>query len=418
MKRSTDRILTTHVGSLVRTPKIIADMLASESGEGVSEPEFEEHLRAGVGQVVQEQVQAGVDVVSDGEYGKRGWTQYVADRLEGLEFQEIASREGPQAQGRDRERFAEFYATYNRIEQTMWMPGEAQRPSRPGRFGWACTGPIRYKGHDALSRDIANFKAALRDADAEEAFMPVVAPCSVETSRPNRHYETSEAFLFAVADALREEYRAIVDAGFILQVDDAWLPMKYSMMVPDGTLEDYQRWARVRVDALNAALAGIPEDRVRYHICWGSQNVPHMQDVPLEDVAELVLSVRAGAYAVEAANLRHQHEWKVWEDVKLPAGEGPDPGRGHPFDQHRRASRTDSLADREFRATPGPGECHRGHRLRVLPELGPDPGASIGAMGEVGGAGRRCEARERTAVGIAKGEYRLAHAIEFGPDCG
>lgn len=326
MRRSTDRVLTTHVGSLVRTPEIVADMLAAERGEGAGDRTINEHLREGVADVVRRQAAAGVDVVSDGEYGKRGWTQYVADRLEGLEFQELEADEGPQSHGSDRERFADFYATYNRLEQTMWMPPEGQTPTRPGRFGWVCIGPIRYKGQSAVQRDIENFKAALDGAEVEEAFMPVVAPCSVETSRPNRYYPTSEGFLFAVADALREEYRAIVEAGFILQVDDAWLPMKYSMMPPDSTREDYRRWAQVRIDALNAALDGIPEDRVRYHICWGSQNVPHTQDVPLRDIVDLVLSVRAGAYCIEAANPRHEHEWQVWQHVALPDGKILIPG--------------------------------------------------------------------------------------------
>ena len=326
MRRSTDRILSTHVGSLVRTPEIVADMLAAERGEAPDDRTIGEHLREGVADVVRRQIEAGVDVISDGEYGKRGWTQYVADRLEGLDLQELGPGEGPQAQGSDRQRFADFYATYNRLEQTIWMPTEGQTPARQGRSGWACTGPIRYKGQPAIQRDIENFKAALDGAEVEEAFMPVVAPCSVETSRPNRYYPTSEEFLFAVADALKEEYRAIVDAGFLLQVDDAWLPMKHSMMAPGSTLEDYRRWAQVRVDALNAALDGIPEDRVRYHICWGSQNVPHMQDVPLRDVVGLVMSVHAGAYCIEAANPRHEHEWQVWEDVRLPDGKVLIPG--------------------------------------------------------------------------------------------
>ncbi len=180
------------------------------------------------------------------------------------------------------------------------------------------TGPIRYSGQATINRDIADFKKALSDQNIEEAFMTAVAPASVVPDREDHYYKSDEEYVFAVAEALRDEYRAIVDAGFILQVDDAYLALYYDVMVPPATLEEYRAWARLRVDALNHALAGIPEDRVRYHVCWGSWNAPHVSDVPLKEIVDLILDIRAGGYCIEMANPRHEHEWRVWENVKLP----------------------------------------------------------------------------------------------------
>jgi 5-methyltetrahydropteroyltriglutamate--homocysteine methyltransferase len=260
-------------------------------------------------------------VPSDGEFGKRGWTQYVGERLGGLALVAGTSGEPPTsawAQFPDYERFREFYRVYDRIERTNFWVGAKESPPAGGAPRWECVGPVTYQGHAAIQRDIANVRAALDGTPVEEAFMPVAAPCSVEANRVNRYYPTEEAFLFAVADALRVEYQAIVDAGLLLQVDDAWLPMRYSRMGANPSLTDYYRWADVRVAALNHALQGIPSDRVRYHICWGSQNVPHMADISLRDMLPLLFNVRAGAYAIEAANPRHAHEWQVWETAKLP----------------------------------------------------------------------------------------------------
>ncbi|MDE2837075.1 MAG: cobalamin-independent methionine synthase II family protein [Chloroflexota bacterium] len=328
MKRSEDRILTTHAGSLVRTPGIIRAMKALDEGKPYDEQTYREDLRNGVADVVQRQAEAGIDVVSDGEYGKRGWSQYVIERFTGLEperREELRTfmDRGPRDSG-----FVDFWSRYRKLETVIWLPepafGDAVKAGKLGpglpQTAWVCTGPVTYRGHDAVARDIENFKAALGAADVVEAFMPVVAPCSAEVTRENRYYDSEEDYLSAVATALSEEYRAIVNAGLLLQVDDAHLPMRFSAMAAQGRADEWERWAAMRVDALNAALEGIPSDRVRYHICWGSQNAPHLDDAPLRVVINQVMRVNADAYVIESANPRHEHEWTVWEDVKLPPG--------------------------------------------------------------------------------------------------
>jgi 5-methyltetrahydropteroyltriglutamate--homocysteine methyltransferase len=320
MIRSTDRILTTHVGSLVRPPELVAILRAKENNEPVDEKTYEDCLRNSVAEVVRQQAEVGIDIVSDGEFGKSiSWSRYVLERLDGFEDRPNESRKdadparalGPR---QDTEQFAEFYAEYNK---TQGFSGSMRY--------CVCTSPITYTGQDALQRDIENFKAALNGVTAE-AFMPVVAPASVTPERKDEYYKSEEAYVFAIADALREEYTAIVDAGFMLQVDDAHLPLMYDQMVPPASHEDYLKWAGLRIEALNHALEGIPEERTRYHICWGSFNSPHVGDVPFKVIADLVLSVHVGAYAIEMANPRHEHEWRVWEDIKLPEGKVLIPG--------------------------------------------------------------------------------------------
>jgi 5-methyltetrahydropteroyltriglutamate--homocysteine methyltransferase len=193
-------------------------------------------------------------------------------------------------------------------------------------FRAVCTGPIRYKGHAAVARDIANLKTAAAKAGAREAFLPVVAPASALPESKNEHYRTERDFMFALAEALREEYKAIVDAGLIVQIDDAFLPYMYEKLVPPMTLAEYRNWADLRIDALNHALEGIPEERSRYHICWGSWNGPHTFDVPFKEIVDLVLKVKVGAYLFEAANPRHEHEWRLWEKVQPAPGKVLIPG--------------------------------------------------------------------------------------------
>ena len=330
MKRSSDRILTTHVGSLVRPPEIIAAMRASELHQPYDEAALERNLTKGVAAVVRKQAEVGVDVPSDGEFGKQGWAGYVRYRLGGLEWHDAEAGAPPFSIGgiaQGRQDFPGFYETYGRVERTTWMPnspsGEPFPDVPPSQSSWTCTGPVTYIGQKEIARDIANFKAALANVQVEEAFMPVVAPCSAEGTRVNQYYKTDEEYLFAIADAVREEYKAVVEAGLVLQVDDAILPMRYN---PTGDLQQFLKWAEVRIDALNHALEGIPEDWVRYHICWGSQNVPHTWDIPLKDILPLILKVKAQAYSLEAANPRHEHEWEVWQDTKLPEGKILIPG--------------------------------------------------------------------------------------------
>jgi 5-methyltetrahydropteroyltriglutamate--homocysteine methyltransferase len=268
---------------------------------------------------VRQQVQAGVDIVDDGEFGKStSWSLYALKRLSGFEQRPIQPGADPFARGADRERFKEFYAELETPNERTW--------SKVTTYDAVCIAPIKYTGFDELRRDIDNLKAALGSVKADEAFLPVAAPSSAIPDRKNEYYRNDEELLVALAEALRTEYRAIVDSGFLLQVDDARAAVTYDRMVPPASFEDYYRWVGRHVEVLNHALEGIPEDRVRYHVCWGSWPGPHTTDVPLKKIVDLILKVRAGAYLIEAANPRHEHEWRVWEDVKLPEGKILAPG--------------------------------------------------------------------------------------------
>ncbi len=317
-----DRIVVTHVGSLVRPPDLIPFLRAIDRGEPYDEAAHAQCLSASVRDVVARQREAGVDVVSDGEYGKSAWNYYVYERLGGIELRprvggsESVNFASVNDAPTDWTRFPEFYADYFATQQEYDSPGG----------DWACVGPVTYTGGAAIQRDIANLKAAMRGAGVEEGFLPVVAPASCFPNLIDEHYGSEEAALMGIAEALREEYRAIVDAGLYVQVDDAYIPFMYDVMVPPATMEDYRAWAQPRLEALSHALEGIPEERVRYHVCWGSWNGPHTNDVAMKDIVDLVLQVPAGSYLFEAANPRHEHEWRVWGDVKLPAGKTIVPG--------------------------------------------------------------------------------------------
>ena len=254
-------------------------------------------------------------MISDGEFGKAiSWNQYVIERLSGFELRAIPPGYRPGIPGADRTRFKEFYAEL-----------DVREPMANARMV-ACVGPVKYIGQAIVQRDIDNFKAALKGRKVEEAFMPVVAPSSVLPDRKDEYYKGEEDWLEAVTAAMRTEYKMIVDAGFILQIDDARAATHYDRMVPPGKFEDYRRWlAQVRRIA-QPALEGIPEDRVRYHVCWGSWPGPHVSDVALRDIVDLILKVRAGAYVIESANPRHEHEWQVWKSAKLPDGKVLIPG--------------------------------------------------------------------------------------------
>ena len=313
-----NRIRTTHVGSLIRPDDVIAIMRRLDKGEQVDPAERQAALERGVREVVRRQKQAGVDIVSDGEFGKSSWNFYVYQRLAGLEVRPFVGEQFGELSvtATDWERFPEFYADYFRTEQDFEQPG--------GDF--AAVEKITYTGQDAIARDIANLKAAMEAEGVEAGFLPVVAPASCFPKLTDEHYGSPEVALMGVAEALREEYKTIVDAGLSVQVDDAFIPFMYDVLVPPGTMEDYLAWAQPRIDAVNHALEGIPEDKVRYHICWGSWNGPHTNDIPLRDVLGLLLQVNAGMYLFEAANPRHEHEWRVWEDVDLPDGKILAPG--------------------------------------------------------------------------------------------
>jgi 5-methyltetrahydropteroyltriglutamate--homocysteine methyltransferase len=334
MKRSTDRILTTHVGSLVRPPEL-RDLLArKEAGETVDAAEHDAVLARAVAGVVARQAEAGIDIPSDGEFGKTGWTAYIMGRLSGLQPRKRLPGDpppiDPRMSGRDAERFVDFYRAYNPVAVYDWSGPEFFSERRNLGHVQAsslveCVGPLAYREGE-IRRDIAHFKAALAGKPFVEAFMPVAAPESARGVRLNRFYESDDAFLAAMADALKTEYRAIVDAGFLIQLDDAYLTHEYDRLLVTQDEKAVHAGFAAYVEMLNAALSGIPEDRVRYHVCWGSWNGPHTSDVPLRTLLDLVLKVKAGAYSLEAAGPRHAHEVAVWEEVRLPEGKVLIPG--------------------------------------------------------------------------------------------
>jgi 5-methyltetrahydropteroyltriglutamate--homocysteine methyltransferase len=317
MKRSTHRILTTHAGRLDGPPELSNVTRAFRAGEAPG-PSLAPQIRAGMVDVIRKQAQAGIDVLSDGELGKIGFggLGYYGKRLSGLSSRKLRQGEAPfMALGtNERQEFADFY------KELQFMPSVPERA--------ICSGPVKYIGQDEVKNDLAVFKSALSEASVsyEEAFMCVLAPGWLEHFFYNEYYNNDEEYLFALADAIKHEYKAIVDAGFLLQIDDPALPDTYDMLIPRPSIEDYRKFAAVRVEAVNHALQGIPQDRVRYHICWGSWHGPHTHDLPFKHVIDLMLKVNAGAYSIEAGNVRHEHEWKLWREVKLPEGKLLIPG--------------------------------------------------------------------------------------------
>ncbi len=324
MKTSTSRILTTHVGSIPRPESIRTLLRKRLAGEPVDEDELSKRAAEAVQEVVRKQAEAGIDVVSDGEYGKTSFLAYAEQRLDG--FVAVApddpslpasNTSGSWARRVDTRRewraFRDYYQEY--------LP-RAMPPATPPSV---CKGPISYRGQAALQRDLKAFRAALGHTKVEEAFVPAIAPGMVGRGQ-NQYYPTEEAYVFAIAEAMSVEYKAIVEAGFVLQIDDPGLGETWDMMIPAPPLEEYRRMQARNIEALNHALAGIPEDRIRYHLCWGSWQGPHVHDLGLREVVDLLLQVKAQAYSVEAATPRHSYEWRVWEEVKLPEGKVLIPG--------------------------------------------------------------------------------------------
>jgi 5-methyltetrahydropteroyltriglutamate--homocysteine methyltransferase len=323
-----DHIRTSQAGSLPRPDDLIELNRARGAGEDVDEDEFQARLAAAVGEVVARQKEIGVDLPGDGEYGKSmghrvnygAWWSYSFQRLGGLEARQGSLLEQPAHRSepgrivltsfgdrRDRVRFREAYDDPE--------SGVSTGP-RPGIWP-TCVGPITYVGQDAIAADIANMQAALDAAGVEEGFMTAVAPGSAARVA-NEHYATEEEFIFACADALREEYAAIVDAGLILQLDDPSIAENWDQINPEPTVEDYRRFSAVRVEAINHAIAGLPKERIRFHLCWGSWHGPHTTDIPMADIVETMLGIDCAAYSFEAGNVRHEHEFTVWDDVELP----------------------------------------------------------------------------------------------------
>ena len=336
MKRSSDRILVTHVGSLPRPDDLIG-LYRDDAPDDTLQP----RLRSALADVVRQQGEAGVDIVNDGEFGKAmrravdygAWWSYVYDRLAGFELRQEVAAKGRAAWtfgSKERKEFATFYAeelSAGQASAASTSSAAMSGTSSARMYGLACAAPVKYTGHAAIARDIKNLKAALGDPRIADTFMTSVSPATLQIL-PNEYYKSPEDYTWALAEAIGEEYKAIVDAGFILQIDDPALVDIYDWWFSmNDDIAGYRKWAEFQVAHVNHALKGIPEDRVRFHICWGSWHGPHKGDVPLKDVVDLLLKVKAQAYSVEAGNVRHEHEWKVFRDVaKLPDGKIVIPG--------------------------------------------------------------------------------------------
>jgi len=323
LKRSTDRILTSHAGSLHR-PDDLRDIMARRRDGDPFDAALEARIKDAVKEVVRLQAENGVDVVNDGEYTKRSWQTYSRGRLSGIEIRPLGEGDDPNygsITARESKLFPEFFA------QGLAGFGRRQpsvpRPAQPE--GVFCVGPLRYIGQEEYKRDIAFIKEAAQGVQVEELVLTALAPATIEHWMRNKYYKTQEEMLFAIADAMHEEYKAIADAGIILQLDDPDLPDGYHVH-PEMSVQEYRKFAEVRVEAINHAIRGIPEEMVRLHICWGSSHHPHTQDIPLRDILDLVFKVKAQCYSIEAANPQHEHEWEVFEDVKLPDGKILMPG--------------------------------------------------------------------------------------------
>jgi 5-methyltetrahydropteroyltriglutamate--homocysteine methyltransferase len=329
------RILVTHAGSLIRPAELLSFLSAIDNGRPYDEGAYAAALRGAVAGVVRGQREAGVDVIDDGEMGKSNWISYLYERTRGLQARPIGRNLAEyMPPSRDRQHFPGAYAAQDALDaaatssSSRAAAGDEGEPGSGGMVLWACTGPMSYDP-SAQQRDIANFKAVLAGAgvsDTAQVFMPVVAPASAYWLR-NEYYKTDEEFVYALADVLHEEYKGIIDAGFLLQVDDAVLMHEADSMLSLGkSWADYRAWAQLRVEALNHALRGLPEDQIRYHICFGSWHGPHAYDPPLRDNIDLVFKVTAKYYLMEQANPAHEHEWRIWEDMPLPEGKVLVPG--------------------------------------------------------------------------------------------
>jgi len=313
MRRSDGRILTTHTGSLPRPPDLVTLLNAKEMGEAYDRAAFDARIARAIQEVVRAQADAGIDVIGDGEHSKVNWMAYARGRLSGLE--EIDSPPTFRGATRDSTEFAAAYEDMKVMLAARSGALVAKRTVRPK--AQVCSGPIKYVGHEELRTDLANLKASLDGAKAEEAFVTAISPSNLELYYENRYYASGEEYLAALADAMHEEYRAIVDAGFLLQIDDPRMATHYNR-ARDSSIEDCRRFIALRVEAVNHALRGIPEDRVRFHTCYSVNIAPRVHDFELRHFADLMLKIRAGAYLIEGANPRHEHEWQVWQEVKLP----------------------------------------------------------------------------------------------------
>jgi 5-methyltetrahydropteroyltriglutamate--homocysteine methyltransferase len=335
MKHSTDRIRVSHAGNLPR-PRYLDELIeGGKNRDGSHTGEYQSRLPKGVQEIVDKQIELGVDIVNDGEYAKAGsYGGYMQERVSGYSSVPVDPNRKPKRAGtadRDRQLFPGFYAS------GLWFSGSGG-PVRPGfatpgevrstnlREARACTGPVKYTGQDAVASDIKNLKAALQGkGDDVEGYVAALGPLSLGAGVNNLHYGSEQEYMLAVADACREEYKAITDAGLIVQVDEPEFCTTWSFY-PEWSVEDLRKYLTNAGDIINHALRGLPEDQVRFHTCWGSGHRPHVTDIELKDFADLILRINAECYNIEAANVRHEHEWRVWKDIKLPDGKILMPG--------------------------------------------------------------------------------------------
>lgn len=313
MLYSTDRVLTTHAGSLPRPADLREMVVARASGDAYDAEALAARLKSAVADVVQQQVECGLDSVNDGELSKTNFTDYVRWRIAGYVERPSAGPRRLSITARDETKFADYFQTNPRA-----------RPVGPPTMP-VCVEKLRYTGQAEIAADIANLKAAVAAVNVAGAFLPANSPGTIEHWLVNEYYKSDEEFVFAIADVMHQEYQAIVDAGFLLQIDDPDLPDGWNCL-PEITLPEYRRYAAMRVDALNHAVSGIPKEKVRLHVCWGSHHGPHHDDIPLKEIIDLIFTVRAGSFSIEASNPCHEHEWRVFEEVKLPEGATLIPG--------------------------------------------------------------------------------------------
>ena len=306
---SADRILVTHAGALPRPGDLRPMVLAKSRGEPVDQAALDAKLKTAIAETVKQQVKSGIDSVNDGELSKSNFTDYVRSRLTGFQMRPTDQRRRLEITARDRTKFGDYFESTANPRARLQAPGTQMQA--------VCTEKLRYTGQADLKRDLDNFKAALAGVKVAEAYLPGNTPGTIEHWMANEHYKNEEEFVFAIADVMHEEYKAITDAGFQLQIDDPDLPDGWNCL-PNMSVQDYRKYAMLRVDALNHALRDIPKEKVRLHVCWGSFHGPHHDDIPLKDIADIIFRVNAGSYSIEASNPCHEHEWNVFEEVKLP----------------------------------------------------------------------------------------------------
>jgi len=316
MQRSSERILTTHVGSLPRPSDLLEILTAKEEGRPFDGLGYRERVRSAVREAVEKQAAAGIDILGDGEMSRFGFIPYVNERLSGIELRPVVRSQHQWQRSREYRAFPEYYQWASTLP---WAAGKAPAVE------WVCTGPVAYCGGETLKRDIDNLREALSGVPHVEAFMPAVSPTQLANWNKNEYYPSQQEYRLAIAEALRDEYRGIVDAGLVLQIDDPQLASRY-VLRPDLDLEECRKRAARSVELLNHALEGIPAERVRYHTCYSINIRPRVHDLELKHIADIMLCVNAGAYSFEAANPRHEHEWRVWESIKLPEGKLLIPG--------------------------------------------------------------------------------------------